>query len=284
MKLRIQDFSDNSNKKILDKVLGVPLEWDKRIIKYNQKFDVDKTDYYGWFTAGYLRKEGVIPGNYQTRLLNQRSLSKILERKTISNDFNEEVTIYRLKQDIETYNFLRKVYSAEPWVLILSNYNKKIKSLHTEFIHSIVLTPLAVAAGLKAGAEAKTTNVKKIHKKVMKKLEPVVETSTVVPPSYIDSYFDNPEEFNKRFDELTANKNDWVKVLELMLSYWKIDFTKAPNTKADKKMGIINPYDFCKKQIKTIEEAITMFSDEKNIMLFNTCMGFAQIPELQKLI
>lgn len=280
MDLRKQDFSDNINKKILDKVLGVPLEWDKRIIKYSYKFNPDKKDYYGWFTAGYLRKKGVIADTYFTRVLNQRSLSKILESKTIINDFNEEVKIYRLKQDIETYNFLREVYSAEPWVLILSNYAKKIKPLHTEFIHAIVLAPLSVAAGLKAGAEAKTTNVKKIHKKVIEKLKPTVETHSVVPPSYIDSYFDNPDEFNKRFDELTANKKDWLKILELMLSYWKIDFTKAPN----KKVGITNPYVFCKKQIKTIEEAITMFADEKNNMLFNMCMAFAQIPEMQKLI
>ena len=270
MEIKIKNFRDNRNKEILDVLINLPPEWEKRVIKYSIIFE-EIEDHNGWFTPNYLRQEGLV-GPDQTRIFKKRELSKLLENKIIYNKLGDGVEIFRLKQDAKTYNFLRNIYSDELWKLTLSTHSKFITPLHVKFLLNTITIPLVVYYGKQAATQ--TTNADKAIKIAEREL-PKYTDMPIIPPSYWDSYFQNPEEFNSRFDELTFRKDNWLEILNLLLGYWKKDFTSAPNIKEG-----TNPYDVCKQQIGLVEKSIEVL--DKNEELFNTVLAYAQTPAMSK--
>ena len=276
MEVRLRDFTDTTNRKILDKLIDLPPKWEERVIKYNKKF-YELEDQNGWFSGSYLRKEGLVNQD-QHKILKKRSLSKLLENKQIKNNLDEKLEIYRLKQDTETYKNLRAIYSKEPWTLVLSAHSKFITSLHADFLINAIRIPLSVTCSLEAAT--KTTNEGKALEIAKTKIAQVAGTPAI-PLSYWNSYFENPEEFNSRFDELTNGKDDWLGILKLLLGYWKKDFTSAPKIEKG-----TCPYTICLNQIDILEKTIKLF--EENEETFNRALvlyqALSQVPGMEKVI
>ena len=258
---------------ILDCILNLPLEWDERVINYGKPVPYNKdVDRYGWFTGGYLRSKGLIGSSDQFIYLGKSRIKKYLEQKQYTCD---NIKLYRLKQDMDTYVQLTKEYKNKRWILLTSSYAKKITELDTQFINGIVFLPLSINRAFNKAKKLKDD--KDIFKKVLGSITPAVDEYSMIPPSYVDAYIKDKEEFQKRLKELTRDKNDWIKLLETMLSYWKVDQLTAPNEEIKVGERKINPFEVCKKMVALTEESIEFLKDDDGLKIFNMTMDLAPI-------